>query len=963
MPSYIADIDEHFGLDKAGKRVTSLALKKGNQAHFYTTVLYRIDAVPEDVKQMLCDVYMQQFSGQRATPHDFFKRFEQPKNGRRYIDVIYDNVTERATGFTFQQVAEVDFKGKKTILCKHGVSASSENTRAITILNFRFSYAVALLYRKYPCYAYYASSSPISFSIVPDLLEGEHKNIEEPGSKNKKSNGIASYYPNIYWRASQVAKELVFCVLATFYPDAKLEIEQNPNLIDPVITVQRTLHTTNDERYRNTVNLVDRITALMFYYLQNPKYLQGFSIPVIFSLSAENFERFYSYYVKKRDINLLFEVGKLLQKKLTVPPDQLPVYRDHHELTINTRRIIKKTPHHWLFRPQLSLTNGLCDMTDPVTPQRHLLFSATRDRHAQMQQFGVNIKKRKYFDLVLEDKNQQRSLELKSFIIENGSKSALSTSSDLYYIRACHQLYEDVENGLSFEDFKAHFFVEKSPHARNFLEVIIDTNGAIVEKANAICGFIFYNVFEIRNNIIINVRLIYIKNTKTILNDLKVLALTTLSARFAYAIQCQNPNKGCYIHNQSIHSVGYLYVATMYPKYFPHPKYETPEDILDLHEAVVRSAYGDQAQFSSNGKDSVITKYTYKGMMLDSFQSSNEELFRICILGCHVYLSFFMNLYKNHKTQHGHGGYEHGSSFNHGDAVSLLIPMNAENFLAYRQALQEQANINIEDLMQEVSYLTMTKKDIIRALDESRREYVPRCDVALCKNMLQTSIVIFDWDGTLVDTSLTRLEATQAVFKRLKLEPVSDAHFAQLKGLSIEKAIQKLEVLRQEKLPRAEIKTAICDYQTTPKLFEYTRKCLVTLQQMNIKIAVVTNIAEEIFVREMKELQLDRFIDYHVCATENVCKPDPAMLHGVLNKFNLIAKQAVMVGDTIFDLQMAELCEQMFSICIRYRDEIVPDTTLYGASNLQEVLNFLIQKCNLRAINKQSQSPTLTSKL
>ena len=50
------------------------------------------------------------------------------------------------------------------------------------------------------------------------------------------------------------------------------------------------------------------------------------------------------------------------------------------------------------------------------------------------------------------------------------------------------------------------------------------------------------------------------------------------------------------------------------------------------------------------------------------------------------------------------------------------------------------------------------------------------------------------------------------------------------------------------------------------------------------------------------------FVDYSLCGNEAKPKPDPDMLNQLLNQCQLSAQEAIMIGDTSFDLDMAAHC-------------------------------------------------------
>lgn len=71
-------------------------------------------------------------------------------------------------------------------------------------------------------------------------------------------------------------------------------------------------------------------------------------------------------------------------------------------------------------------------------------------------------------------------------------------------------------------------------------------------------------------------------------------------------------------------------------------------------------------------------------------------------------------------------------------------------------------------------------------------------------------------------------------------------------------------------------------------------------------MAVATGKSRAGLDRVLAALNMQDFFHSSRCADETLSKPHPLMLEELLSEFGLSAHQAVMVGDTEFDMQMAE---------------------------------------------------------
>ncbi len=93
--------------------------------------------------------------------------------------------------------------------------------------------------------------------------------------------------------------------------------------------------------------------------------------------------------------------------------------------------------------------------------------------------------------------------------------------------------------------------------------------------------------------------------------------------------------------------------------------------------------------------------------------------------------------------------------------------------------------------------------------------------------------------------------------------------------------------------------------QTPSQLFPRVREVLVWLRKSGYIISVATGKSRAGLDRVLSALNMTDIFDGSRCADETISKPDPLMLQQLLNQFELTAEEALMVGDTEFDLDMA----------------------------------------------------------
>jgi phosphoglycolate phosphatase len=170
-------------------------------------------------------------------------------------------------------------------------------------------------------------------------------------------------------------------------------------------------------------------------------------------------------------------------------------------------------------------------------------------------------------------------------------------------------------------------------------------------------------------------------------------------------------------------------------------------------------------------------------------------------------------------------------------------------------------------------------------------------------------VVVFDWDGTLMNSERRIVACIQAAAQDVGVPvPAYDAA-KDIIGLGLAPAIERL-------FPGAG-GSAIADVITRYRqlffsdslansvLFEGAREVLSDLAERQLLLAVATGKSRRGLDRELAEVALDPFFCVTRCADETFSKPHPQMLLEIMQVLGVEPQQTLMVGDTEYDMQMA----------------------------------------------------------
>ncbi|HEY7883437.1 MAG TPA: HAD-IA family hydrolase [Cellvibrionaceae bacterium] len=172
-------------------------------------------------------------------------------------------------------------------------------------------------------------------------------------------------------------------------------------------------------------------------------------------------------------------------------------------------------------------------------------------------------------------------------------------------------------------------------------------------------------------------------------------------------------------------------------------------------------------------------------------------------------------------------------------------------------------------------------------------------------------LLVFDWDGTLSDSTGTIVTAMQRAADDLGWQvPEVDA-VRNIIGLGLPEALQRLfvgigdtDVARMRERYGAHY--LALDQANPAAFYPGVLDTLDSLRGDGYQLAVATGKSRQGLDRVFKAVQMENFFHASRCADETASKPDPLMLLELIEHFGADAERALMVGDTEYDMEMAE---------------------------------------------------------
>lgn len=183
-------------------------------------------------------------------------------------------------------------------------------------------------------------------------------------------------------------------------------------------------------------------------------------------------------------------------------------------------------------------------------------------------------------------------------------------------------------------------------------------------------------------------------------------------------------------------------------------------------------------------------------------------------------------------------------------------------------------------------------------------------------------LFIFDWDGTLSDSTGTITRAMRQSALDVGWSPPEESEVHNIIGLGMAEALAELFPERApdeyERIrDRYSANFLAADLAQPSSLFPAVMETLTRLRDRGHIVTVATGKSRQGMDRVLKAMRLQDFFHASRCADETASKPSPLMLHELLAQFRLSAEEAVMVGDTEYDMDMARRAH-MARIAVSY---------------------------------------------
>lgn len=218
-------------------------------------------------------------------------------------------------------------------------------------------------------------------------------------------------------------------------------------------------------------------------------------------------------------------------------------------------------------------------------------------------------------------------------------------------------------------------------------------------------------------------------------------------------------------------------------------------------------------------------------------------------------------------------------------------------------------------------------------------------------------LLIFDWDGTLSDSAPKIVRCVQQAAESTGFEVLDDDSVRNIIGLGLPEAIKvlypDLALSERERIREKYVEHFLASDQEPSPFFDGVIEGLHKLRDQHYQMAVATGKSRRGLERVLDKLAMQHFFDGSRCADETESKPSPLMLNELLHEFKKAPSEALMIGDTEYDMGMAERAH-VERVAVSYGahhiDRLKPYKPLLSVDHFTEFVDWVLSE-KYREIN------------
>ena len=218
----------------------------------------------------------------------------------------------------------------------------------------------------------------------------------------------------------------------------------------------------------------------------------------------------------------------------------------------------------------------------------------------------------------------------------------------------------------------------------------------------------------------------------------------------------------------------------------------------------------------------------------------------------------------------------------------------------------------------------------------------------------QFELLVFDWDGTLMDSEAHIVTSMQRALEDLSIPEQPRERIREIIGLGLREAILRLLPNSDEKQLEAIVDRYRYHYFADDPCepFAGAESVLKTLHEAGYLLAVATGKGRRGLDRVLQSTGFSQYFVETRCAEETQSKPHPQMLLEIMEMLDVAAHKTLMIGDTEYDLEMANAAKASglgVDYGVHSRERLLACSPLGCLSSVNEIPTWLEERLDKNA--------------
>lgn len=209
---------------------------------------------------------------------------------------------------------------------------------------------------------------------------------------------------------------------------------------------------------------------------------------------------------------------------------------------------------------------------------------------------------------------------------------------------------------------------------------------------------------------------------------------------------------------------------------------------------------------------------------------------------------------------------------------------------------------------------------------------------------MQYKHIIFDLDGTLIDTELAVLQSLQETLKEIQNKDYTKEELNFVLGIPGETALQKLNISDIENV-KSVWEKKFKNHFSKIRLFPYVCQLISDLKSMGLKVGIITSKTRKEYVDDFIPFGLGGKIDISLCIDDyETPKPSSKAMKLYLEYAKINPQEAIYIGDTIYDYDCAKGASVDFGLAVWGCKSFKGIAAKYFFNSPEEIYNQLNNK-------------------